>query len=87
MSGSTFTISNLGMYGIESFTALINPPEAAILAVGSIHDTPKYESNGWAVQQVMQLILSVDHRINNGAAAAKFLNDLKERLENPYILL
>jgi len=87
MSGSTFTISNLGMYGIESFTALINPPEAAILAVGSIRETPKYEANGWAVQQVMQLVLSVDHRINNGAAAAKFLNDLKERLENPYLLL
>ena len=135
MTGSTFTISNLGMFGIESFTAIINPPEAAILAVGQIVDTPRptrgrptgtdAEVSGEASQPiepmertsnpfrlhrlhrlirsavpltiesegrielrpVMHLTLSADHRIVDGAEAARFLAELKTTLENPYLLI
>jgi pyruvate dehydrogenase E2 component (dihydrolipoamide acetyltransferase) len=87
MSGSTFTISNLGMYGIETFTAIINPPEAAILAVGKMVDTPVRCGDGFQFRQMMQLTLCADHRIVDGAAVALFLNDLKSSLENPYLLI
>jgi pyruvate dehydrogenase E2 component (dihydrolipoamide acetyltransferase) len=135
MTGSTFTISNLGMFGIESFTAIINPPESAILAVGQIVDTPRpkrgtptgadAEVSGEASQPiepmertsnpfrlhrlhrlirsavpltieregeielrpVMHLTLSADHRVVDGAAAARFLAELKTTLENPYLLI
>jgi pyruvate dehydrogenase E2 component (dihydrolipoamide acetyltransferase) len=87
MSGSTFTLSNLGMFGIESFTAIINPPEAAILAVGKIVDTPMRDEDGIELRPIMNLTLSADHRVVDGAGAARFLADLKATLENPYLLI
>jgi len=87
MAGSTFTISNLGMFGIESFTAIINPPESAILAVGKIVGTPQDVDGQIELRPVMQMTLSADHRIVDGAAGARFLADLKATLENPYLLI
>jgi pyruvate dehydrogenase E2 component (dihydrolipoamide acetyltransferase) len=87
MSGSTFTISNLGMFGIESFTAIINPPESAILAAGKIVDGYVKVENEMVLRPVMNLTLSADHRIVDGAAAANFLVELKNTLENPYLLI
>ena len=87
MSGSTFTISNLGMFGIESFTAIINPPEAAILAVGKIVKTPVEVDGQIELRPIMHLTLSADHRIVDGATGARFLADLKSILENPYLLI
>ena len=87
MAGSTFTISNLGMFGIESFTAIINPPESAILAVGKIVNTPRDVEGQIELRPTMHLTLSADHRIVDGAAGARFLADLKAILENPYLLI
>jgi pyruvate dehydrogenase E2 component (dihydrolipoamide acetyltransferase) len=87
MSGSTFTISNLGMFGIEEFTAILNPPEAGILAVGKIVDTPVASAGQVFIRPMMRLTLTTDHRINDGVRAANFLNELKSVLENPYSLL
>jgi len=87
MSGSTFTISNLGMFGIESFTAIINPPEVAILAVGKIVDTPVGVEGEIQLRPMMNLSLAVDHRVVDGAAAARFLAELQATLENPYLLI
>jgi pyruvate dehydrogenase E2 component (dihydrolipoamide acetyltransferase) len=87
MSGSTFTISNLGMFGIESFTAIINPPETAILAVGQIVDAPVGSDGSVVLRPMMNLTLSVDHRVVDGAGGACFLADLKTLLENPYLLI
>jgi pyruvate dehydrogenase E2 component (dihydrolipoamide acetyltransferase) len=87
MMGSTFTISNLGMYGIESFNAIINPPEAAILAVGKVVDTPVAHDGQIILRPMMELTACADHRIADGAAVARFLADLKTTLENPYLLL
>jgi len=87
MSGSTFTITNLGMFGIESFTAIINPPETAILAVGKMQDTPIVIDGQVVVRPMMNLTIAVDHRVNDGARAAKFLTELKSMLENPYLLI
>jgi pyruvate dehydrogenase E2 component (dihydrolipoamide acetyltransferase) len=87
MSGSTFTISNLGMFGIESFNAIINPPEAAILAVGKIIDTYREIEGEFEMRPVMNMTICADHRIVDGVAAAKFLNELKETIENPYLLI
>ncbi len=87
MSGSTFTISNLGMYGIESFTAIINPPETAILAVGAIVDTPVGVEGQLELRPMMNVTLAADHRVVDGAAAAQFLAELKRSLENPYLLI
>ena len=87
MSGSTFTISNLGMFGIESFTAIINPPETAILAVGKIVDTPVGARDEIELRPMMNLTLSADHRVVDGAIAARFLAELKKTLENPYLLI
>jgi pyruvate dehydrogenase E2 component (dihydrolipoamide acetyltransferase) len=87
MSGSTFTISNLGMFGIESFTAIINPPETAILAVGKIVDTPMSTGDEIELRPMMNLTLSADHRVVDGATAARFLAELKATLENPYLLI
>ena len=89
--GGTFTLSNLGMYGIENFTAIINPPEAAILAVGAIKKNPVVveEESGEKIEicSIMKITLSVDHRLINGAIAAKFLNRLKGYLELPDALI
>jgi pyruvate dehydrogenase E2 component (dihydrolipoamide acetyltransferase) len=87
MSDSTFTISNLGMFGIESFTAIINPPEAAILAIGKIVDTPVKGASGVELRPLMNLTLSADHRIVDGATGARFLAELKATIENPYLLI
>jgi pyruvate dehydrogenase E2 component (dihydrolipoamide acetyltransferase) len=87
MSGSTFTISNLGMFGIESFTAIINPPESAILAVGKIVEQQTREEDGWTPRPILNLTLSADHRVIDGTIAASFLAELKTTLENPYLLL
>jgi pyruvate dehydrogenase E2 component (dihydrolipoamide acetyltransferase) len=87
MTGSTFTISNLGMFGIESFTAIINPPESAILAVGKIMDTVVSLKGAVVVRPMMNLTLSADHRVVDGATGARFLADLKAALENPYVLV
>jgi pyruvate dehydrogenase E2 component (dihydrolipoamide acetyltransferase) len=88
MTGSTFTISNLGMFGIESFTAIINPPESAILAVGKMVDTPVKNGDGFtAFRPMIQLTVSADHRILDGVAGARFLDELKSTLENPYLLI
>jgi pyruvate dehydrogenase E2 component (dihydrolipoamide acetyltransferase) len=87
MTGSTFTVSNLGMFGIESFNAIINPPESAILAVGKIVDTPVKADGGIELRPMMSLTVCVDHRVVDGAGAARFLSDLKATLENPYLLI
>ena len=87
MTGSTFTISNLGMFGIESFTAIINPPESAILAVGRMVDTPVRTGDGFEFRPMIELTASADHRIVDGVGVARFLDELKSTLENPYLLI
>ena len=85
--GNTFTISNLGMFGIESFTAIINPPDACILAVGGINSVPVVKDGAVVPGHVMNVTLSCDHRVVDGATGAAFLNDLKSLLENPVLML
>jgi pyruvate dehydrogenase E2 component (dihydrolipoamide acetyltransferase) len=81
---STFTVSNLGAFGIEHFTAIINPPGSAVLAVGQIRPEPVVdETNRVHVQRIMKMTLSCDHRVIDGAVGAKFLRDLKEMIEYP----
>ena len=87
MTGSTFTISNLGMFGIERFTAIINPPESAIMAVGKMVDTPVAHEGQMALRPMMELTVSADHRVSDGATVARFLSELKATLENPYLLI
>lgn len=86
IKGGTFTITNLGMYGIDSFTPIINPPESAILGVNRIYKEPAVVGDSICIRQVMMLSLSFDHRLIDGATAAKFLMDLKRILENPVVL-
>ena len=83
MMGSTFTISNLGMFGIESFTAIINPPESAILAVGKMVDTPVAHEGQIVLRPMMELTACADHRISDGATVARFLADLKSLSGKP----
>jgi pyruvate dehydrogenase E2 component (dihydrolipoamide acetyltransferase) len=85
--GSTFTISNLGMFGIESFTAIINPPDACILAVGGISQVPVVKNGQVQVGNVMKVTLSCDHRVVDGATGAAFLQTLKSLLEEPLRML
>ena len=85
--GNTFTISNLGMFGIDSFTAIINPPDACILAVGGIKEVPVVKDGQVVPGHVMQVTLSCDHRVVDGATGAAFLNDFKNLLENPVLML
>jgi pyruvate dehydrogenase E2 component (dihydrolipoamide acetyltransferase) len=87
LSGSTFTISNLGMYAVDSMTPIINQPESAILAVGQIKEKPVGVKGSIQLRPMMTLNLSIDHRIIDGAPAAAFLTELKELLENPTLLL
>jgi pyruvate dehydrogenase E2 component (dihydrolipoamide acetyltransferase) len=88
LTGGTFTISNLGPFGVDEFTAIINPPEAAILAVGAIRKRLVPDgAGGIAARPTMRLTLSADHRIVDGATAARFLSDLREALEDPALLL
>jgi len=86
--GGTITVSNMGMFGIESFTAIINPPQAAIVAVSSIARRPDYDENGEVVPaSMMKLTLSADHRIANGRDGALYMAEVKRVLENPVLLM
>jgi pyruvate dehydrogenase E2 component (dihydrolipoamide acetyltransferase) len=87
LSGGTFTVSNLGMFDIEAFTAVINPPQAGILAVGAIKDRAVVRAGRVEVARTMFVTLSCDHRIVDGAVASRFLEDLKQLLENPITLV
>jgi pyruvate dehydrogenase E2 component (dihydrolipoamide acetyltransferase) len=86
IEGSTFSISNLGMFDVEHFVAIINPPEAAILALGSAQKEPVVEDGELTVGWRMKATISVDHRISDGAEAAQFLQTLARYLENPLLL-
>ncbi len=86
LSGATFTVSNLGMYGIEGFSAVINPPQAAILAVGAIEERPVVRDGGIATAHLVQVDLACDHRILYGAPAAEFLARVRALLEEPLSL-
>jgi pyruvate dehydrogenase E2 component (dihydrolipoamide acetyltransferase) len=86
-SGGTFSVSNLGMFGIDQFTAIINPPEAAILAVGSTETKPVWENGQFVPRQRMRVTLSCDHRVIDGAVGAKFLHTLRGLLEAPMMML
>jgi pyruvate dehydrogenase E2 component (dihydrolipoamide acetyltransferase) len=85
--GNTFTISNLGMFDIDEFTAIINPPDACILAVGSIQQKPVVKNGAVVPGNIMKVTLSCDHRIVDGVAGAEFLKTLKAYLENPVMML
>ena len=87
LSGATFSISNLGMFGVDEFVAIINPPEAAILAVGAIKDVPVVEAGQIVPGKVMRMTLSVDHRVFYGATAAQFMAEVKRLIENPVTLV
>ena len=87
MQGNTFTISNMGMFDVENFTAIINPPDACILAVGKIKETPIVENGEIKIGHVMKMTLSSDHRVVDGSIASGFLKTLKENLENPAMML
>ena len=87
LTGATFSISNLGMYGVDEFTAIINPPEAAILAVGAIKDVAVVDAGRVVPGKVMRMTLSVDHRVFYGATAAQFMAEVKRLIENPVTLV
>jgi pyruvate dehydrogenase E2 component (dihydrolipoamide acetyltransferase) len=87
MSGATFTISNLGMFGVDNFTAIINPPNSAILACGAAIEQPVVRNHQLAVGWEMAATLSLDHRVIDGAMAAKYLQSLKQFVETPTLLL
>ena len=86
-TGATFSISNLGMFGIDEFTAVINPPEGAILAIGAMTAKPVVRDNEIVVRQMMRVTMSCDHRVIDGATGAKFLQTFKKILENPLYLV
>ena len=86
-SGTTFSVSNLGMFDIDSFTAIIFPPHAAVLAVGTVKEQPVVRDGELAVAQIMKATLSTDHRVADGAEAAQFLVEIKKLLENPVSLV
>jgi pyruvate dehydrogenase E2 component (dihydrolipoamide acetyltransferase) len=87
MAGGTFTVSNLGMYGVDHFEAIINPPQAAILAVGAAVEMPVIRNGQVVAGLEMTCTLSADHRVVDGVLAAQFLQTLKQMLENPAVLL
>jgi len=87
LSGSTFTITNLGMHEVDAFTPIINLPEAAILGVGRIKARPAVVEGEMCARQTMWLSLTFDHRLVDGAPAARFLQRIKQLIENPYLLL
>ena len=86
-TGATFSISNLGMMGIKEFTAIINPPEAAIIAVGGANPTPVVRDGQVTVRSIMNVTMSCDHRVVDGATGAKFLQTFKQMLETPAMML
>lgn len=85
--GATFSVSNLGMFGIEHFTAIINPPETAILAIGAVEKTPVSVNGELVARQRMRVTMSCDHRVIDGATGARFLQTLRRMLENPLMLV
>jgi pyruvate dehydrogenase E2 component (dihydrolipoamide acetyltransferase) len=87
IEGGTFTVSNLGMFGVTRFMAIINPPEPAILAVGATVDTPVVRDGEVVVRPIMTVTLSCDHRATSGAGGAALLQSFKKRLEQPVLLL
>jgi pyruvate dehydrogenase E2 component (dihydrolipoamide acetyltransferase) len=86
-SGSTFSISNLGMFGIDQFTAIINPPETAILAIGAAHDVAVPSGEGYVTRKRVRVTMSCDHRAVDGAVGAAFLQTLRRLIENPLMLV
>lgn len=86
-SDGTFTITNLGMYGLDEFTAIINPPQVGIMAIGAIKDTPVAENGQVVIRPILTLTLTYDHRVIDGAPAAAFMKRVKEMIENPYSFL
>jgi pyruvate dehydrogenase E2 component (dihydrolipoamide acetyltransferase) len=86
-TGASFSISNLGMFGIDEFTAVINPPEGAILAIGAVSPKPVVRDNQIVTRQIMRVTMSCDHRVIDGATGARFLQTFKKFLENPLYLL
>lgn len=86
-TGATFSISNLGMMGIKEFTAIINPPEAAIIAIGSAAPTPVVRDGQIVIRSMMNVTMSCDHRVVDGATGAKFLQTFRQMLENPAMML
>ena len=87
LSGGTITITNLGMFGIKYFTPILNLPESSILGVGALTEQPVIVDGGIHVKSIMTLSLTHDHRIIDGAPAARFLNEIKESLQDPQTLL
>jgi len=87
LSGATFSVSNLGMFEVDEFSAIINPPEGAILAVGAVVETPVVEDGALRAGRRMKLTLSCDHRVMDGAMGARFLRDVKRLLQEPLRLL
>jgi len=87
IEGSVFTVSNLGMFDVEHFIAIINPPEAAIMAVGSVREVPVVKNGQLAIGQRMKVTVSADHRVTDGAEVARFLQAFRRYLENPLLLL
>jgi pyruvate dehydrogenase E2 component (dihydrolipoamide acetyltransferase) len=85
--GGTFTISNLGMFGVTEFSAIINPPQAAILAVGTAEKKVKVDGDNFKAVNVMKVTLSCDHRVIDGAVGAKWLTSFKENIEDPLLLI
>jgi pyruvate dehydrogenase E2 component (dihydrolipoamide acetyltransferase) len=86
-TGSTFSVSNLGMFGIDQFTAIINPPEVGILAIGAAREVPAIVNGGLTTQSRMRVTMSCDHRAIDGAVGAKFLQTLRQNLEQPLVML
>ncbi|MEA2206976.1 MAG: hypothetical protein QOE77_3752 [Blastocatellia bacterium] len=86
-TGATFSVSNLGMYGVDEFTAVINPPEGAILAVGAMAPKPVVKHNEVTIAQCMRVTMSCDHRVIDGAVGAQFLQSFKQAMENPLHLV
>ena len=86
-TGGSFTISNMGMYKIDAFTAILNPPETGILAVGGIKKTPIVVDDRIEIRSVMYITLTYDHRVIDGAPAARFTARIRDYLESPYLML
>ena len=86
-TGATFSISNLGMFDVDNFVAIILPPQAAMMAVGSVKPRPVVKNGEIAIEQTMNVSLSSDHRVVDGAEGAKFVGELKKVLESPLLLI
>ena len=83
LRGGTFSLSNLGMFDIDFFTAILNPPQSGILSIGKVKDTPVVQGGKIEIVPVMKLVLGVDHRVVDGAVGAAFLQEVKQTLESP----